>query len=299
MTGQKGQAQAMKNVVAVRWLGAYDAVDVDLVRSAKWEMKAEREVAFAYMHPNGPRVGSSYVGLLVDVHKSTIRARYLGDAYTVLNDDGVTLRNTRSYTVRVKKGQTPRLAVCKSLGNVENSYDEAVGFLKFSGVVVHPTAPKKMREEAIRVAEAIGLPYLGSLSGDLKPKTPRPQPTGAKTPKAKPSCPPPPPPKFINLKVGVKSAKAILAAEGYLADGDKFTVDRKGKKVYLTLQGKAAYIQFYRPLSLKKDPCKARYQLMVYDEHGEPDLLGGGLIWVNNPGGEIEVKSYTSKSDTS
>jgi hypothetical protein len=152
-----------------------------------------------------------------------------------------------------------------------------------------------MREEAIRVAEAIGLPYLGSLSGDLKPRTPRStQPTDAKMPKSKPSCPPPPPPKFVNLKVGVKSAKAILAAEGYSADGDKFVVNREERKVYFTLQGKDAYIHFFRPLSLKKDPCKSNYRLMVYDEHGKPDLLGGGMIWVNNPGGELEVKSYSA-----
>jgi len=238
------------------------------------------------------------LGLLVDVHKSTIRARYLGDAYTVLNDDGVTLHNTRSYAVRVKKGQTPRLAVRRSAGGVEGDYDEAVGFLKFLGVVVHPTAPKKMREEAIRIAEAIGLPYLGSLSGNLKPKKPRDaQPIkDAKPPKPRPSCPPPPPapPKFINLKVGVKSAKAILVAEGYLADGDKFVVNRTERRVYFSLRGKDSYVEFFRSMRHKKDPTESRYRVMVYDEQGQTDLLCEGMIWVNNPGGEIKVESYTS-----
>jgi hypothetical protein len=229
----------MKNVVAVRWLGAYHHNSASLIESAKWELKAEREVAFAYMHPNGPRVGDSFVGLLVDVQKSAIRTRFLGDGYTVLEYDG-TLKNTRSYEVRVKPGQTPKLARRKSAGGLENDYDEGVGILSFLGVVVHHTASREQRKIAISIAEAIGLPYLGSLTGPLKPVLPRrtvPTKEVGGGPKV---CPVK---RFRNLKPGVKAAKALLTALGLEADGDMFEVIDK-ERVLTLVDWRLVYITF-------------------------------------------------------
>lgn len=143
-----------KKVVAVRWLGAYRRSG-SLTAAGRWELKGERQVAFAFQYPE-ERVGAATIGLLVDLERSRVTKIYAGDAWTVKVEGSGDLVATRSYSLPVRLDR-------QTVVGDRREYDEAWGWLRYKGVVVHRYATKRERQRARSLAYELGLPYLGTL----------------------------------------------------------------------------------------------------------------------------------------
>ena len=156
----------MRQFVCVRWMAAYNSEGryTDLESALRWELtQQEWEVAFAIQRPR-VKLADSFLGLLVDLEKSQVRARFCGDAWT-FNEGGV-LKHTCSFPVRIRDPHVPPRVT--KWHNQEQPYDEAVGRLVFKGVVVHYSANKAQRKLAAALAKKVGLPYLGTLREGMK-----------------------------------------------------------------------------------------------------------------------------------
>lgn len=165
-------------LLPVRWLGAFCGFSLEgakeVARSIRWELRSYREVAFAPAQPD-QRVGRALIGLLVDLRKSRITAIYDGDAWTYEADRYVRWGDA-PFRVVLVPSRSRRLQRASPLASHirddasehARRFMEATGWLAFVGVVVHPSAPRRVREAARRAARMCGLPYLGTVREELR-----------------------------------------------------------------------------------------------------------------------------------
>lgn len=150
--------------IHIRWLGAYDRKRAPSpqqgLNAAALHEVADRESlrSWAAMPAEFvPRtVGGSYVGLLVASDSRVVRL-YEDDGWTLIRGQSVVRKSDRGGDSR-----RVRRARLRYVETIWGLYDEVVGVPNYVGVVVHPLAPKRVREMAKRMARLVGLPYLGS-----------------------------------------------------------------------------------------------------------------------------------------
>jgi len=198
-------------IYPVRWVGTnypganrnFQSVNSydDIKRSLYWELfTCTRQRAFAYTLKDGD-IGNSWIGLLVDITRSQIDVIFKDDCYS-LRDNASNQLVARRYVdysyrhesedlkgeqvlmgiTRPHSSKDKRVAIKPHLTQSHNrlgysSYREALGYLKFSGIVVKRNIYRRYGEsnqiqEKINLAKEwaieFDIPYLGKI-GDFKP----------------------------------------------------------------------------------------------------------------------------------
>lgn len=184
-------------VYPVRWLctlfsggNLYHRNDTSFsahIEALQWELSTNREKSFGYT--NGLGVGSAWLGLLVDLPVSEIDVIYREDCYSLRYQYGLKLiSNERnkgsnwnrphdkngeqlitSYAPKQKeKYRKDTIPIKPSVGShaltYEGSYHEALGYLKFCGIVLSASCNTKLRIDFAKdMAKRFDLPYLGKL----------------------------------------------------------------------------------------------------------------------------------------
>ncbi len=151
--------------IHVRWLGAYGRVYAPTAQQAvnaagRWEVGPGAGVvrSWALQEPK-VRVGGALIGFLVDPRRSKILRLYNGDGWTAVNGRVVVYKDRNDGQRRPTAANLMRV-----VGDYSHDYDEVLGVPHLVGVVVHPSANKRVRRMARRMARLVGLPYLGSTS---------------------------------------------------------------------------------------------------------------------------------------
>lgn len=167
------RAKYTQPCIAVRWLGAYDHAghSDDLLAAAEWELRKERPVAVAWATPLA-RVGQGRVGLLVSVGESAHVRAYHGDAWTWVDEDTGQVEHSRSTCYASGAGkqvqfELPRLLV-REYDELVVSDPQYVGVVVASRVLEEATLEQEAQllQSGQKVADAIGLPFLGESNSE-------------------------------------------------------------------------------------------------------------------------------------
>lgn len=184
-------------VYPVRWLqtqfgGAnqyhQDRTFSGLIKSLRFELTTLRERSFAYT--NGNAIGSAWLGLLVDLPLSEIEVIYKEDCYSLRYRNGIKLisreyaidsycdshtddngeQTISEYRLDHDRRQSKAIKNCVGQHMVghydrwDNPYHEALGYLKFCGIVLSDVKHESFRTEFAKdMAQRFKIPYLGKL----------------------------------------------------------------------------------------------------------------------------------------
>lgn len=137
--------------VSTRWVGAYGSLHIttpaQLVASLNYEMSDVAEKSFARQIVPTP-IGRALVGLAVNESASRIRFVYATDAYTRVNENGV--RKSSVEDVLHLRGRELMLA--------GDDYQEGVGVLKYTHMIISKRAPKALSRAAAKWAHKRNMP---------------------------------------------------------------------------------------------------------------------------------------------